>query len=499
MGASRRCPQPFWGKTQFFKYPMQYIIWAFCLQFSGLKPESDPNLYSYLCPDGHLQPIHAAKPCVWVAQPWPAIAAKREYATKIRSLVEQLTHDVSNSWQNALLSLLETYHVNITSLDVTIPTNDYLEQAVGFTSAYSFPSCNPPRSIVYCTTSLIQHNKCSWLQEASSVYGIEPNIQCIRTESLERCMDDTSHKAVDVVLVDQDNRVKAEKLYHLKPILYEFSKNLHQRYAVVAVVRSNSEIFSFKDLRGKRACFPRFEGAAHLSVLETIQKDVVDTGPRNCQSELTVTDFFTSDSCTWGPDGNCSQQYYGDIGALHCLADNRGDVAFLDMDVFRNFSVGQLDEQWARDVHSTDFKLICPFGRSKRADELCYLNWIPRGHLMINNQTKLVRRNEIYNSLRDMDRLFGKNYESHTIPFTMFGPFDKKNNVMFHDQTDSLRGIVELEKDRAPRLLEGMYSKFASQEYCTPNLASTLKATLLSTLLLVTSLLPCSRSLSVIM
>lgn len=436
-------------------------------QFSGLKAESDPNLYSYLCPDGHLQPIHAARPCVWVAQPWPAVAAKREYASQIQSILEQLTHNIGPSWQNALLSLLETYHVNVTAVDV-IPINDYLEHAVGFTSAYSFPSCNPPRSIVYCTTSLIQHNKCSWLQEASSVYGIEPNIQCIRAESVERCMDDTSHKAADVVLVDQDSRVTAEKQYHLKPILYEFSKKLHERYAVIAVVRTNSDIFNFRDLRGKRACFPSFEGAAHLSVLETIQGKTIDTEPRNCVSSNKISNYFTDDSCTWGPGrmGNCSQQYRGDEGALRCLVENRGDVAFLSMDVFKNFTAGQLTADWTRSVQANNFKLICPFGHNSKSDELCYLNWTPRGHLMINNQTKLVRRNEIYNSLRDMDRLFGKNYESHTIPFTMFGPFDKKNNVMFRDQTEGLRGLIELEKDRSPRLLDTMYTTYASQKHC---------------------------------
>lgn len=413
--------------------------------------------------------MHANNPCVWVAQPWPAIAAKREYATQIRSILEQLTHNIGPSWQNALLSLLETYHVNVTSLDVTIPINDYLEQAVGFTSAYSFPSCNPPRSIVYCTTSLIQHNKCSWLQEASSVYGIEPNIQCIRTESVERCMDDTSHKTADVVLVDQDNRVTAEKRYNLKPILYEFSKKLHERYAVIAVVKTNLDVSNFLDLRGKRACFPSYEGAAYLSALETIQQKVIDTEPRQCTLPNKIGDFFADDSCIWGPGrmGNCSQQYRGDEGALRCLVENRGDVAFMSMDVFKNFTSGQLTADWARAVQSNNFKLICPFGHNPKSDDLCYLNWTPRGHLMINNQTKLVRRNEIYNSLRDMDRLFGKNYESHTIPFTMFGPFDKKNNVMFRDQTEGLRGLIELEKDRSPRLLDTMYTTYASERDCS--------------------------------
>lgn len=438
-------------------------------QLSGIKAESDPSLYSYLCPDGHLQPIHADRPCVWVAQPWPAIAAKREYAYKIRSILEKLSHNVG-SWQNALLSLLETYHVNVTSLDVTIPINDYLDQAIGFSSAYSFPSCNPSRSIVYCTTSLIQHYKCSWLQEASSVYGIEPNIQCIRTESLDRCMDDTSHQTADVVLVDQDNRIKAEKIYNLKPILFEFSKSLQERYSVIAVVKSDANIYNFKDLRGKRACFPSFEGAAYLSALETIHKQIEGGDADFCAAEM-IEDYFASDSCTWGSTAtrNCNQEYIGDEGALRCLFENRGDVAFLSMDVFKNFTLGQFNRSWTRNIPASDYKLLCPFGRSNNSDDFCYLNWAPRGHLMINNQTELVRRNEIYNSLRDMERLFGKNYESHTIPFTMFGPFDKKNNVMFNDKTESLRGLVELEKDRMPRLLEKMYTAYATKKYCSPN------------------------------
>lgn len=125
-----------------------------------------------------MQPLATQKPCLWVAKPWPVIAAQSEHAVEVQNMLTNINHDNQNSWQNALLSLLETYHVNLTTLDRSIPIDDYLDQAVGFQSAYSFPTCNPPRSIVYCTTSLIQHYKCSWLQEASSVYGIEPNIQC---------------------------------------------------------------------------------------------------------------------------------------------------------------------------------------------------------------------------------------------------------------------------------------------------------------------------------
>lgn len=41
--------------------------------------------------------------------------------------------------------MLETHHVNVSTLDNVVPIDDYLEQAIGFQSAYSFASCNPPR------------------------------------------------------------------------------------------------------------------------------------------------------------------------------------------------------------------------------------------------------------------------------------------------------------------------------------------------------------------
>lgn len=69
----------------------------------------------------------------------------RNVAAKVQETVAGLNHDDVNSWQNALLMILETYHVNVTTLDNTIPVDDYLDQAEGFQDAYSFPSCNPPR------------------------------------------------------------------------------------------------------------------------------------------------------------------------------------------------------------------------------------------------------------------------------------------------------------------------------------------------------------------
>ncbi|XP_055920328.1 transferrin [Eupeodes corollae] len=429
--------------------------------FSGLQAQADPSEYSYLCPDGHLQPLNSSRPCVWVSKPWPVIAARRSHAAQVRELVNGLSHNDTKSWQNALLSLLESYHVNINQLDNTIPIDDYLDQATAFQSAYSFPECNPPRSIVFCTTSIIQHIKCSWLQEASQVYGIQPNIQCIRSDSLDTCLDDTMYQTADVVLVDHENRVRAQRDFKLKPLLFEFAEDMHERYATIAVIRNDSGFKKFEDLLGAKACLPSFEGAAHLSVLETISSI-------NKQS-IPISEYFSRKSCIWNPhlDNDCSQNYKGEEGALRCLKEG-ADVAFVSSLTFKTFSNGTMNSTWIKSNDRKAFKVLCPFGPNEKKSkfEYCYLHWTPRGNIMVHNAT-VTRRNEIYNSFREMDRLFGKFYKSQTTPFTMFGPFDKRNNVMFRDKTDGLRGATDLKGDRSVRLMEDIFENYIAKKYPT--------------------------------
>jgi hypothetical protein len=211
--------------------------------FTGLTPSADPSGFSFLCPDGHLQPLNVNNPCTWIAKPWPVIAARSTHAEKIQEMFRDI--DINKDWQQALLMLLESYHVNVTSLDIPMPIDDYLDKSSGYQSAHSFPACYPPRHIVYCTTSIIEFVKCSWLQEVSTVYGIEPNLQCIRGESLYRCLDDVERGVADVVRVDEEMRVTSEREFNLTSLLFEFSAELENNHVTVAVVKRNSNIKSF--------------------------------------------------------------------------------------------------------------------------------------------------------------------------------------------------------------------------------------------------------------
>jgi len=228
--------------------------------FTNITPESDPNNYSYLCPDSHLQPLSVENPCTWISKPWPAIAAKRTHAEKVTELFSNI--DRSVEWQRVLLQLLESFSVNVTLLPTSITIDDYLDLGPGYQSAHSFPECDPPRQIVFCTTSLKEFSKCTWLQEVANVYGIEPNLQCVRGENQYRCLNDVAQGTADLVAIDQASRFSYEEKFNLIPILYEYAaSSFTDNYVTIAVVKEKSKIFNFA---GK---FCNFHSIFHLTFL----------------------------------------------------------------------------------------------------------------------------------------------------------------------------------------------------------------------------------------
>uniref|UniRef100_A0A182T5K6 Transferrin-like domain-containing protein n=1 Tax=Anopheles maculatus TaxID=74869 RepID=A0A182T5K6_9DIPT len=405
--------------------------------FSGLVAEANASEYSFLCPDGHLQPLNTRKPCVWLAKPWPAIAAKSKVAMEVQDLVAHLSHDDINSWQNALLMVLETYHVNITTLDNVIPVDDYLDQAIGFQDAYNNLGCNPSRSIVFCTKSLLEMYKCSWLQEVASVYGVEPGLQCIRMDGLDQCMAKVHSADADMVIVDQDNAMRAQRDYGLRPILHEYSSNALHKYLIVAVVAKDSGLRSGYDLRNRRACFPQYEGAAHTAVLTALQNHSIGNA-RN---------FFSERSCNWKRINRCSAIYDGDDGAMRCLQDGIADVAFMSYETYKSMKMADHEKQ-------KNWTIFCPFNKPVKHNALCYLGWTSVGRIMISNGTITRRQNEIYNAMKDIDKLFGRKNGLKAETFNLYGMFDGRSDVLFKDGTESLRNRQEMMRDKSDGFFE---------------------------------------------
>lgn len=117
--------------------------------------------------------------------------------------------------------------------------------------------------------------------------------------------------------------------------------------------------------------------------------------------------------------------------------------------------------------------MLCPFEKSPyvKGSDTCYLSWTSKGVLLTNQNKTQIRVNEIVNTLKTMDKHFGKQekFRSGNIPFTMFGPFDQKSNVLFKDATDNLKTKFEFKSvSNFERNLESFYDDvFEGNQHCS--------------------------------
>lgn len=133
--------------------------------------------------------------------------------------------------------------------------------------------------------------------------------------------------------------------YNLKTLFYETVKD-DNKYITVAVVGNNSGIHSFRDLKGKRACFPIYDGIAWNSVIKAFNDRRL---LRSCPHDKGMEEFFGS-SCVPGVSIKkykrlgelCLQDAYnGDHGALKCLTEGNGDVAFVSQNSIKKYFRGK--------------------------------------------------------------------------------------------------------------------------------------------------------------
>lgn len=148
----------------------------------------------------------------------------------------------------------------------------------------------------------------------------------------------------------------------MSTVLYTETKN-NKNSVIIAVTRepndNNFPITSFHDLKGKKACFPEYGGIDWLSFIKVARTSGVISS-RSCDYPR-LTSELLSGACTPGikdldhskhsvpkdissklcsacltrNDTSCSanetNRYYGDKGAMRCLTDKAGEVAFIEV------------------------------------------------------------------------------------------------------------------------------------------------------------------------
>ncbi|KAJ8921781.1 hypothetical protein NQ315_008407, partial [Exocentrus adspersus] len=403
----------------------------------GLKSKNNITGYSFLCPDDTTMPLNTTKPCVWVVKPWPVVASRRTTAQEIQEIVSALSLNDSG-WRLSLLKLLEISYTTFKKVDSVEPIESYLHGTTGFLSANSFSGCHPPRTIKICTTSIIENAKCAWMRESAAVYGIEPDLECIKADNTTHCMMALNQNAADIVMVPSDLVHRAVRDYNLETLFYE-TVNVDKKYITVAVTKPGSDINTFEDMRGKKACFPVYDGVAWNTIKNVLfSKNLI----QECPLDKQLAEFF-GPSCT--PDlptslpgrmkESCRQDSEkGDIGALQCLLRGDGDVAFVSRN---SIDLDTTEDNSSKGVKKENFRILC-----ESKTKPCHLSWAPIGQGMMRANGSDLWTKDTLDVFLQLDKLFGKKFHSLTSPFTMFGKYDGKSDLLFHDATERLRSVA---------------------------------------------------------
>ncbi|KAJ8384284.1 hypothetical protein AAFF_G00206410 [Aldrovandia affinis] len=134
---------------------------------------------------------------------------------------------------------------------------------------------------------------------------------------------------------------------------------------------------------------------------------------------------------------NPRERHFGEAGALRCVAENLGDVAFVKhTTVFDNMQ-GKNLESWAMDLELEDLKLLCPDGTEASLFEhrKCHLATVPAPAVVVRLEDKC----RVYKFLERVQTAFGK----ATHGFSLFSSAGYGGtDVMFSDATQKLLKVV---------------------------------------------------------
>ncbi|XP_045153751.1 serotransferrin [Echinops telfairi] len=286
--------------------------------------------------------------------------------------------------------------------------------------------------VKWCTTSKPEMDKCTDMK------GVLP-VTCVRTTSYYECIHAVSEKRADAVTLDAGWVYEAGLAPHnLKPVVAEFhgSKDDPKTgYFAVAVVAKGSG-FQFNELQGKKSCHTGLSRSAGWNV--PIGRLLCSLPEPRVPIESAVANFFSA-SCVpcadrnrfpklcqlcAGPEKcacNSHERYYGYSGALKCLEEGAGEVAFVKYETI----LENLPNKADRDK----YELLCPDNTRKPVDEYkdCNLAWIP-SHAVVARSVD-GKEDLIWSVLNEAQEKFGKEQSGGFQVFS--SPHGK--NLMFKD------------------------------------------------------------------
>ncbi|XP_062325466.1 otolith matrix protein 1 [Osmerus eperlanus] len=322
-------------------------------------------------------------------------------------------------------------------------------------------------TVSWCVVSDAEEQKCLDLAGNATAQNIRGKLLCVRANSPSDCMLRIKNGTADAASMFADDIYTAGLCHGLEVAAGESDDGEDGiSYYVVALARRSSSDLSLLEMHERSSCHPGIRTTVGWTVpigflVNTSQISVGE----QCNFPRAVGDFFGY-SCVPGvkdrehdPRGNnpknlCEacigdendrhicvnnhrERHYGEAGALRCVAENLGDVAFVkETTVFDNMD-GKNLESWAMDLELEDLKLLCPDGGEAglHEHEKCHLAVVPGNGVVVRMEDKC----RIWKFLERLQDAFGNTTEG----FNLFSSVGYgQSDVLFSDSTKHLLRVL---------------------------------------------------------
>ncbi|KAL6260238.1 hypothetical protein P5V15_007771 [Pogonomyrmex californicus] len=418
--------------------------------------------FQFLCPSGTVESLSSNSPCAWLQQPWSVIVARKEIEDSLKPSLLDWLRNRSQSWHYDLSKIIQE---DSWAFELPEKTSAITYLSKGREIVLdNIKTCG--KNIRWCTISREETIKCKWVAKAVRALGIAPSISCIQSNSTFQCFRDIQENRTDIIVIDSNYGYLARTVHKLSTILYSETEDDKNSIILAIVPEPNGDnypITGFQDLKGKRACFPEYSGISWLSFINTARvSDVVSS--KSCDYPLLMSRLF-SGACTPGIEdtdhspnhvssdiasklcSSCRHQnntscavnetnrYYGDKGAMRCIDEGAGDIAFVEYENIKDHIVDQ---------HT--YRVLCKNGSLA---EKSGLNFDKFCALSITIDSEVVGRKNKDEQITELDTILAllkmENWLGYRAnvrrPIHIYGPFNRTLNLLFKDSSAGLVSI----------------------------------------------------------